>query len=56
VAFEDSEAGIAAARGAGMRVVGVGPRAAALTPDIHVPDLTHLTVTARPDGTIELRG
>jgi sugar-phosphatase len=55
VAFEDSEAGITAARAAGMRVVGVGPRAAAMAPDIHVPDLTHLTVTAHEDGTIELR-
>ncbi|MEU9008592.1 HAD-IA family hydrolase [Streptomyces sp. NPDC048479] len=55
IAFEDSEAGIEAARAAGMRVVGVGPRAAALTPDAHVPDLTHLTVTESPDGTIELR-
>ncbi|MFJ8078546.1 HAD-IA family hydrolase [Streptomyces sp. NPDC096176] len=54
VAFEDSEAGITAARAAGMRVVGVGPRAAVMTPDIHVPDLTHLTVTAHRDGTIAL--
>ncbi|MEU1278981.1 HAD-IA family hydrolase [Streptomyces sp. NPDC005805] len=55
VAFEDSEAGIAAARAAGMRVVGVGPRAAAFAPDLHVGDLTRLTVTPRPDGTVELR-
>lgn len=55
VAFEDSEAGIAAARAAGMRVVGVGPRAAGLAPDAHVDDLTQLTVTEGPDGTIELR-
>ncbi|MFF8843935.1 HAD-IA family hydrolase [Streptomyces sp. NPDC015127] len=54
VAFEDSEAGITAARAAGMRVVGVGPRAAALAPDLYVPDLTHLTVTAHADGTIGL--
>ncbi|MEU3607235.1 HAD-IA family hydrolase [Streptomyces sp. NPDC035033] len=54
VAFEDSEAGIRAARAAGMRVVGVGPRAAALAPDVHVPDLTALRVTAAPDGTITL--
>ncbi|NWF27544.1 HAD-IA family hydrolase [Streptomyces sp. PKU-EA00015] len=54
VAFEDSEAGITAARAAGMRVVGVGPRAAAFAPDLYVPDLTHLAVTAHPDGTIEL--
>ncbi|MGW6458749.1 HAD family hydrolase [Streptomyces sp. NPDC055078] len=45
VVFEDSEAGVQAARAAGMRVVGVGPRARALSPDLHVPDLTTLTVT-----------
>ncbi|TXS54957.1 HAD-IA family hydrolase [Streptomyces sp. t39] len=55
VAFEDSEAGIAAARAAGMRVVGVGPRAAAHGPDLHVMDLNGLVVTARADGTIALR-
>ncbi|MCX4822793.1 HAD-IA family hydrolase [Streptomyces sp. NBC_01142] len=55
IAFEDSEAGIEAVRAAGMRVVGVGPRAAGLAPDVHVDDLMHLTVTEGPDGTIELR-
>ncbi|MEV8454713.1 HAD-IA family hydrolase [Streptomyces sp. NPDC052095] len=54
VVFEDSEAGIAAGRAAGMRVVGVGPRAAALSPDAHVPDLTHLRVETAPDGRIHL--
>lgn len=54
VVFEDSEAGIAAARAAGMRVVGVGPRATALAPDVHVEDLTGLRVTAGADGTIRL--
>ncbi|MBT2390775.1 HAD-IA family hydrolase [Streptomyces sp. ISL-1] len=54
VAFEDSEAGIAAARSAGMRVVGVGPRASALAPDVHIQDLTRLKVTQNPDGTIHL--
>ncbi|MEW2546799.1 HAD-IA family hydrolase [Streptomyces sp. NPDC047002] len=44
VAFEDSEAGIAAALAAGARVVGVGPRAAALAPTAHVRDLTQVTV------------
>jgi sugar-phosphatase len=44
VAFEDSEAGIAAARAAGMRVVGVGPRAAELAPTAHVRDLTQVAV------------
>lgn len=55
VAFEDSEAGIAAARAAGMRVVGVGPRAAAFAPDLHVADLDGLSLTAHADGTVELR-
>ncbi|MFI8365659.1 HAD-IA family hydrolase [Streptomyces sp. NPDC085466] len=54
VAFEDSEAGIQAAKAAGMRVVGVGPRAAAQSPDLHVQDLTSLHVTSAPDGTITL--
>ncbi|MFC8290836.1 HAD-IA family hydrolase [Streptomyces sp. NPDC057242] len=54
VVFEDSEAGIQAGRAAGMRVVGVGPRAAAFAPDAYVPDLTHLRVGAAADGTITL--
>ncbi|WP_055550650.1 HAD-IA family hydrolase [Streptomyces sp. NBRC 110028] len=48
VVFEDSEAGIAAGRAAGMRVVGVGPRAAAHAPDAHVTDLARLRVEALP--------
>ncbi|MFE3326777.1 HAD-IA family hydrolase [Streptomyces sp. NPDC059176] len=54
VVFEDSEAGITAARAAGMRVVGVGPRAAAFGPDVHVEDLTRLQVARGEDGTITL--
>ncbi|MCX5390426.1 HAD-IA family hydrolase [Streptomyces sp. NBC_00094] len=54
VVFEDSEAGIQAGRAAGMRIVGVGPRAAAFAPDIHVADLTRLRVEAAADGTITL--
>lgn len=50
VAFEDSAAGIAAARAAGMRVVGVGPRAAEYEPTVHVADLTGLTVVPLADG------
>jgi len=50
VVFEDSEAGIAAGRAAGMRVVGVGPRAGAHSPDAHVADLTRLRVEAAADG------
>ena len=55
VVFEDSEAGITAARSAGMRVVGVGPRAKTMAPDAHVVDLTQLRVEALPSGEIALR-
>lgn len=58
VAFEDSGAGIAAVKAAGMRVVGVGPRAAQHGPDLAVPDLAALRVTAVEDGgfTLHLAG
>ena len=54
VVFEDSGAGIAAGRAAGMRVVGVGPRAGEHRPDAWVQDLTELRVEPQPDGTIRL--
>ncbi|MFJ4779032.1 HAD-IA family hydrolase [Streptomyces sp. NPDC088762] len=54
IVFEDSAAGIAAGRAAGMRVIGVGPRAAAHTPTAHVADLTALAVTPAADGSIHL--
>lgn len=54
IVFEDSEAGITAGKAAGMRVVGVGPRAAAHAPDVHVMDLEQVRVTAGPDGGIRL--
>lgn len=54
VAFEDSGAGIAAARAAGMRVVGVGPRAGLHGPDVVVEDLTRVRVEAVPDGSLRL--
>ncbi|TXS29533.1 HAD family hydrolase [Streptomyces sp. ms191] len=54
VVFEDSEAGIQAGRAAGMRVVGVGPRAAAFAPDLHVRDLTDLALSVSESGTITL--
>ncbi|NKQ28614.1 HAD-IA family hydrolase [Streptomyces galbus] len=50
VVFEDSGAGIAAGRAAGMRVVGVGPRAAVHGPDAVVRDLTGLRVEPAADG------
>jgi sugar-phosphatase len=53
--LEDSEAGIAAGRAAGMRVVGVGPRAAAHRPDHQVQDLTGVRVEAGPvPGSVRL--
>ncbi|MFF4346418.1 HAD-IA family hydrolase [Streptomyces sp. NPDC001530] len=54
VVFEDSGAGIAAGRAAGMRVVGVGPRAGFHRPDVLVRDLTQVRVEAVGDGTIRL--
>ncbi|ARP70022.1 HAD family hydrolase [Streptomyces pluripotens] len=54
VVFEDSGAGIEAGRAAGMRVVGVGPRACTHGPDVTVRDLTQVRVRATTDGTIRL--
>ncbi|RZU37699.1 sugar-phosphatase [Streptomyces sp. BK022] len=54
VVFEDSGAGIAAGRAAGMRVVGVGPRAGQYGPDALVKDLTELSLEPQEDGTIRL--
>lgn len=54
IAFEDSGAGIAAARDAGMRVVGVGPRAAAYGPTAHVRDLEQIRVEPLADGGVRL--
>ncbi|MFH8973967.1 HAD-IA family hydrolase [Streptomyces sp. NPDC017890] len=54
IAFEDSGAGIAAARAAGMQVVGVGPRAGSHGPDVVVEDLTRVRVEAGADGTLRL--
>ncbi|WNM34846.1 HAD-IA family hydrolase [Streptomyces sp. Li-HN-5-11] len=50
VVFEDSAAGIAAGRAAGMRVIGVGPRAGFHRPDAVVRDLTGVRVEAVGDG------
>ncbi|MFI6032917.1 HAD family hydrolase [Streptomyces sp. NPDC051315] len=50
VVFEDSGAGIAAGRSAGMRVVGIGPRAALHRPDAVVRDLTRVRVETVPEG------
>lgn len=50
VVFEDSGAGISAARAAGMRVIGVGPHAASHNPDWAVADLNALTVSTTAEG------
>ncbi|MEV6838706.1 HAD-IA family hydrolase [Streptomyces sp. NPDC051133] len=54
VVFEDSGAGIAAGRAAGMRVVGVGPRAASHGPDVVVRDLTQVRVEDAGEGLLRL--
>ncbi|MGW1520293.1 HAD-IA family hydrolase [Streptomyces sp. NPDC002287] len=54
VVFEDSAAGIAAGLAAGMRVIGIGPRAAAHGPTVHVDDLTAVRVEASEDGSVRL--
>lgn len=54
VAFEDSGAGIAAAQAAGMRVVGIGPRAAAYGPTVSLPDLSAIRVEPLADGGVQL--
>ncbi|MFF4499562.1 HAD family hydrolase [Streptomyces sp. NPDC001401] len=54
IVFEDSAAGIQAGRSAGMRVVGVGPRADLYEPDVVVRDLTRVRVEAAPGGGIRL--
>lgn len=54
IVLEDSEAGVAAGRAAGMRVLGIGPRAAAFEPTAHVADLESVRVEAGEDGTFRL--
>ncbi|MEU6198008.1 HAD-IA family hydrolase [Streptomyces sp. NPDC047061] len=54
VVFEDSGAGIAAGRAAGMRVVGVGARAGVHGPDVVVRDLTGVRVEAVADGSLRV--
>lgn len=50
IVFEDSGAGIQAGKAAGMRVIGVGPHAAAYDPDYVVADLTEVTVVSGTEG------
>lgn len=50
VVFEDSAAGIAAGKAAGMRVVGVGLASATADPTWAVPDLASVSVEPGPEG------
>ncbi|MCM2579301.1 HAD-IA family hydrolase [Streptomyces meridianus] len=52
IVFEDSEVGITAGRAAGMRVVGVGPRASAHGPTAQVATLEQVRVEACADGAL----
>ncbi|HEY5833445.1 HAD-IA family hydrolase [Streptomyces sp.] len=52
--FEDAQVGIAAARAAGMRVVGVGPRAAVHAPTAHVASLEDVRVETTADGRLRV--
>lgn len=54
VVFEDSGAGIQAGRAAGMRVVGVGPRAGFHGPDVVVRDLEQVRVESVDGGGVRL--
>ncbi|MFE7272199.1 HAD family hydrolase [Streptomyces sp. NPDC057623] len=54
VVFEDSAAGIQAGRAAGMRVVGVGPRARFHGPDVAVADLRQVRVEPGAGGEVRL--
>lgn len=50
IVFEDAGVGIAAARSAGMRVVGVGPRAVAHAPTAHIPSLAAVRIEPGEQG------
>ena len=54
VVFEDSAAGLAAAKAAGMRVVGIGQRALAYKPELHANDFNDLHLEATPDGAVHI--
>lgn len=53
--LEDSAAGIAAGKAAGMPVLGIGPYAAAASPTAHVTDLTRVAVEPLPEGRVRLQ-
>ncbi|MEZ0091898.1 HAD-IA family hydrolase [Streptacidiphilus sp. EB129] len=54
VVFEDSEAGVAAGRAAGMRVVGIGAATHAYGATVTVDDLTQVQVATHPEHGLTL--
>ena len=54
VVFEDSPAGLGAAGAAGMRAVGVGPRARACQVELHVSDFTEVRLEHTADGGVRI--
>lgn len=54
VAFEDSAAGLAAAKAAGMRTIGIGQRALAHKPELHAKDFTDLRLETAPGGVVHI--
>ena len=50
VAFEDSAAGLAAAKAAGIRTIGIGQRALAHKPELHVRDFNDLRLVVDGPG------
>jgi len=54
VACEDSAAGLAAAKAAGMSVIGIGERALAQQPDLHANDFNDLRLETAPDGAVHI--
>ena len=55
VAFEDSAAGLASAKAAGVRVIGIGQRALACQPQLHARDFNDLCLEPAPGGAVYLR-
>lgn len=56
VVFEDAAVGVAAGRSAGMRVIGVGPRAAALPVTVHVATLAEVRIEDAGGGFVVVVG
>jgi sugar-phosphatase len=54
VAFEDSAAGLAAAKAAGVRVIGIGQRTLACQPELRAQDFNDLRLETTADGTVHI--